>query len=525
MLHWDQDSGEIVERIMRAQMPFKILLKTADDPILLPIWLEHYLAFMPPSGIVIADNMSTDAGVLAIYADLPSGVLVFQYDDQPTHGFHNVIHDRITYAPLYEALRQSCSHSLFIDTDELLLVTDGHRWEANHAAILAVLDRHSGQAVPTVWLQAIRGSVDSAYIGTNRNSLASGIAWGKPFVPTSFAGAGFLIHNAQFPRTLFGPTVTPELALLHLADYSVAQRLESNRKKLAARRFIDPLSHYEDISRMDTACSRDPTVVRLVNEVKALLARRNEGATYPELPGGCLQFQSSGTVLFSDVPTRRSYFRFSRDASLIFDRQHRKVAGASAPRPMKEAGMKPHMTDAEVSLFKAQLHGCRLLLEFGCGGSTVFAAHSGVTVITSIDSDKVWLDNVAATPEVAAIQFTPVFVDIGQTGAWGVPTDASSARKWPAYFTGVWNTLPAAPDVVLVDGRFRVACALAALLHCPPSTRLVIHDFWDRPHYAPALEFLECIDRIDNIGAFTAKIGLDFRRLAIVLAEHVLDYR
>jgi hypothetical protein len=60
-------------------------------------------------------------------------------------------------------------------------------------------------------------------------------------------------------------------------------------------------------------------------------------------------------------------------------------------------------------------------------------------------------------------QFSIHGVDIGEVGAWGYPTNSTNSRTWPSYSESILKYGHEA-DLVLVDGRFRVACALYAVL-------------------------------------------------------------
>jgi hypothetical protein len=73
-------------------------------------------------------------------------------------------------------------------------------------------------------------------------------------------------------------------------------------------------------------------------------------------------------------------------------------------------------------------------------------------------------------------------------------------------------------DLVLIDGRFRVACALEAVLRCSPDTTLVIHDFWNRPVYHGLLPYLDELERCATIGVFRIRRGFD-RAAAATLLE------
>ena len=67
---------------------------------------------------------------------------------------------------------------------------------------------------------------------------------------------------------------------------------------------------------------------------------------------------------------------------------------------------------------------------------------------------------------------------------FGYPTDASTSPKWPFYSAGPLAAEGAPFAVYLIDGRFRVACALASLLHGGTESLLLVHDFSTQPGVA-----------------------------------------
>jgi len=58
---------------------------------------------------------------------------------------------------------------------------------------------------------------------------------------------------------------------------------------------------------------------------------------------------------------------------------------------------------------------------------------------------------------------------------------------------------------VLVDGRFRIACALIAAM-ASPNTVILIHDIWIRPHYRQVLLHLRWLESHDTLGAFRSNV-------------------
>lgn len=183
--------------------------------------------------------------------------------------------------------------------------------------------------------------------------------------------------------------------------------------------------------------------------------------------------------------------------------------------------MQPHMSASEIALFEAQLAGKASLLEFGCGGSTVAAARH-VSRIVSVDSDPAWLAKVAADPALAGCDFIPFHADIGPVGEWGYPVDAAHMRDWPRYHAQIWRQMSGSPDIVLIDGRFRVACALQSLIHCKPHCLLLFHDFVDRPHYHVVLRHADIVECADTLAVMRAKPAIDGKAVLHDLFDHFL---
>lgn len=181
--------------------------------------------------------------------------------------------------------------------------------------------------------------------------------------------------------------------------------------------------------------------------------------------------------------------------------------------------MQPQMTAAEVTQLELQLAGRESLLEFGSGGSTIVAARQ-VGRIVSVDSDPAWLTRVAAELTHVPVEFTPYHADIGPVGEWGWPADESRLRDWPHYHAHIWRHLSGSPDAVLVDGRFRVACLLQAIIHCRPDTMLIFHDFWNRPHYHIVLKHADVLARVDSLAVLRAKPQIDGKVVLHDLFDH-----
>lgn len=172
-----------------------------------------------------------------------------------------------------------------------------------------------------------------------------------------------------------------------------------------------------------------------------------------------------------------------------------------------EVGDIPYFdSDDAIAWFIDMLKGSTRYLEYGTGGSTYVAARLGVDFI-AVDSDLYFLRSVRKKIQkdgfARPVGQTYHHADIGLTGFWGYPLrhwNASAARLErfrrysdppPECFEG-----GLLPDLVLVDGRFRVACVLKALrmLQNSRGWAIVVDDYVGRPQYHVIADYAE-IDR------------------------------
>jgi hypothetical protein len=197
-----------------------------------------------------------------------------------------------------------------------------------------------------------------------------------------------------------------------------------------------------------------------------------------------------------------------------------------------------HLFGNEARLMqRAFREGCRRYLEFGVGGSTLMAVRHGVETLVAVDSNLKWIETVRSHPDfsagIARGTFQFVHAAIGPVGAWGYPTDPNTRAMWPGYVWApwlIWDKRDQMPDLVFVDGRFRVACCLSVVVaagdrlrgHRAP--RVLIHDFTDaRPQYRVILDFFDIIDRESTLLYLRPKRDASLRRALTLFISHQFE--
>lgn len=160
---------------------------------------------------------------------------------------------------------------------------------------------------------------------------------------------------------------------------------------------------------------------------------------------------------------------------------------------------------AEAELIRSLAAQDGNILEYGAGGSTVlFAAHPARSIF-SVESDPAWIammqDWFAHAPPKARLTFH--HADLGPTVEWGRPASHARLLSWPGYATDVWQRPDfVQPDVVLVDGRFRVSCLLATALFTRKPVRLLFDDYARRRYYHTVERFFEPVARHGRMAEF-----------------------
>jgi len=154
--------------------------------------------------------------------------------------------------------------------------------------------------------------------------------------------------------------------------------------------------------------------------------------------------------------------------------------------------MKPYMTSAETDAFARYRDKSRNYFEFGCGGSTVFC-DSPLRRIKSVDNHQEWLNKVC--PLVGATTEL-IYVNTGPVLEYGNPADPTQVEGFADYSLAFSRRHPDT-DLVLLDGRFRVACALQIVLSDYTGV-VLLHDA-GRPEYQPLFKFFSVGERVENL--------------------------
>ena len=114
--------------------------------------------------------------------------------------------------------------------------------------------------------------------------------------------------------------------------------------------------------------------------------------------------------------------------------------------------------------------------------------------IYSVDTSNDWVKKIQSLEGIeGSNRMNLYWVDVGAVANWGAPTSFKMRHNFKKYAEILWLKNKT-PDLVLIDGRFRVSCFLTSVKFAPVGTKILFDDYTDRSFYHVVEEFCQKID-------------------------------
>lgn len=149
--------------------------------------------------------------------------------------------------------------------------------------------------------------------------------------------------------------------------------------------------------------------------------------------------------------------------------------------------MIPLFLKNDLAMFQKYLQKAKIYFEYGCGGSTFQASRRlNIEKVSTVESDLFWLNKVKETSN-EKINF--IYCDLKTLpNTWGNPGKESKLEDWKLYSDAL-SLNNSNPDLILIDGRFRVCCCLKAFRLISNDCIICFDDFLNRPEYKVVLDY------------------------------------
>lgn len=143
---------------------------------------------------------------------------------------------------------------------------------------------------------------------------------------------------------------------------------------------------------------------------------------------------------------------------------------------------KNRLFDGNDQVFKEQVRKASVLGEYGCGASTRWVIQNTQLNVISVDTSDGWVEHVKKQVNDQTGRLNLTHIDLGPLGDWGTPLSFERREHFSTYTDFMWQQ-SIKPDLVLIDGRFRVCCFLTSLKYADEGTPIIFDDYAKRPRY------------------------------------------
>jgi len=163
--------------------------------------------------------------------------------------------------------------------------------------------------------------------------------------------------------------------------------------------------------------------------------------------------------------------------------------------------MEAWLSDNDKNMFYKYLDNSTIYFEYGSGGSTYQASiRNNIQKIYSVESDLEWHNKLKNLVKSDKINF--IYNEMRtKPNTCGHPGKNSTHTEWKNYsnhLTMLDETEKKSLDLILIDGRFRVACCLKAFENINDDCIIAFDDFFNRPYYHIVLDYYDIIEKTQD---------------------------
>lgn len=160
--------------------------------------------------------------------------------------------------------------------------------------------------------------------------------------------------------------------------------------------------------------------------------------------------------------------------------------------------MDPWLEANDKLMFYRHLDKAKVYFEYGSGGSTYQAnIRENIVKIYSVESDMQWFNTLKQKVKTNKIIFFFNEMD-ARPNTWGNPGPKSNEKQWINYSNHIRNLTKGEQseiDLLMIDGRFRVACCLKSFGVIREDCLIAFDDFLNRKHYHIVLDYYDVVEK------------------------------
>ena len=164
--------------------------------------------------------------------------------------------------------------------------------------------------------------------------------------------------------------------------------------------------------------------------------------------------------------------------------------------------MIPELSENDMKMFYRYLDKSTIYFEYGSGGSTYQAnLRPNIQKIYSVESDKTWMNKLNSVIKTNT-KITYIYNEMGtKPNTWGYPSKSCDKLNLINYSEHIRNLSVeerSKIDLVMIDGRFRVACCLKCYDVITDRCYIAFDDFLNRKKYHIVLKYYDIVEKTED---------------------------
>lgn len=164
--------------------------------------------------------------------------------------------------------------------------------------------------------------------------------------------------------------------------------------------------------------------------------------------------------------------------------------------------MIPELSENDMKMFYRYLDKATVYFEYGSGGSTYQAnLRPNIQKIYTVESDKTWMNKLKSQIKNNS-KITYIYNEMGtKPHTWGYPSGRCLKTSLANYSEHIRNLSieeRSKIDLVMIDGRFRVACCLKCFDVINDCCCVIFDDFLHRKKYHIILDYYDIIEKTED---------------------------
>jgi hypothetical protein len=164
--------------------------------------------------------------------------------------------------------------------------------------------------------------------------------------------------------------------------------------------------------------------------------------------------------------------------------------------------MIPELGANDIKMFYRYLDKATVYFEYGSGGSTYqVSLRPNIQKIYTVESDKTWMNKLNSIIKNNT-KITYIYNEMGtKPHTWGYPSRRclkSNLINYSEHIRNLGIEERSKIDLVMIDGRFRVACCLKCFDIINDGCFIAFDDFLNRKKYHIVLNYYDIVEKTED---------------------------